>query len=333
MRFHLAGRAKRALIALCAIALAGPSAAIAASGGSSAPAAPAALQTKSAFTVSVSDRNPSWGKKVVVHGRAVGTATGRAVVLQFRTGSAAWRTIATDRIGAKGTYRFSTRIPSRGAVRVALAPTAGTAVLRAQGAASTPAEITSGTHVIRVHATLSLGTRKIAVSAGTQAIVAGHVNPHRAGRLVVAQRRSGNHWTRVASDRTDRTGAYRLTWRPTANGSVRIVAGPDAVASGVTRSAGQVSVLRMRNAVASRYDDYGGPLACSNGTLGYNQLGVAHKTLPCGTKVTIRYHGRTVVAPVIDRGPFVAGREFDLTGATARALGFNGVGTIQVSTS
>jgi rare lipoprotein A len=32
--------------------------------------------------------------------------------------------------------------------------------------------------------------------------------------------------------------------------------------------------------------------------------------------------------PVIDRGPYVAGREWDLTGATARALGFSGAGVI-----
>lgn len=44
--------------------------------------------------------------------------------------------------------------------------------------------------------------------------------------------------------------------------------------------------------------------------------------------MTIRYNGRQVTVPVIDRGPYVGGREWDLTGATARALGFDGVGTI-----
>jgi len=34
---------------------------------------------------------------------------------------------------------------------------------------------------------------------------------------------------------------------------------------------------------------------------------------------------------VIDRGPYVGGREFDLTAATARALRFSGHGTVQVS--
>jgi rare lipoprotein A (peptidoglycan hydrolase) len=60
---------------------------------------------------------------------------------------------------------------------------------------------------------------------------------------------------------------------------------------------------------------------------------VAHKSLPCGTKVTISYRGRTAQAVVRDRGPYVGGREFDLAGAVARKLGFNGVGTIYVATS
>jgi rare lipoprotein A len=82
--------------------------------------------------------------------------------------------------------------------------------------------------------------------------------------------------------------------------------------------------------LASWYGLYGDGLACG-GTLGANQIGVAHKTLPCGTKVTITYRGRTIIAPVVDRGPFIAGREFDLTGAAARALHFDGVDTIWVS--
>ena len=59
-------------------------------------------------------------------------------------------------------------------------------------------------------------------------------------------------------------------------------------------------------------------------------MGVAHKTLPCGTKLTIRYHGRQVKAKVIDRGPYVAGREFDLTEAVKTKLGLGGIGTILV---
>jgi rare lipoprotein A (peptidoglycan hydrolase) len=76
--------------------------------------------------------------------------------------------------------------------------------------------------------------------------------------------------------------------------------------------------------IASVYTDYGGPLACG-GRLAVNQLGVAHKSAPCGSLITFRYGGRTVRVPVIDRGPYIAGREWDLTGATAKLLGFNGL--------
>jgi len=82
-----------------------------------------------------------------------------------------------------------------------------------------------------------------------------------------------------------------------------------------------------RRAVASRFDDYGQPLACG-GTLTEGQLGVASRTLPCGTVVTIAYRGRVVHVPVVDRGPYVPGRTWDLTGATAEALDFPGLGTV-----
>ena len=82
--------------------------------------------------------------------------------------------------------------------------------------------------------------------------------------------------------------------------------------------------------VASVFVDYGLGLACG-GLLGVNQIGVAHKTAPCGTLIDFTYNGRTLQVPVIDRGPYIAGREWDLTGATARALGFPGLGPIEWS--
>jgi rare lipoprotein A (peptidoglycan hydrolase) len=82
--------------------------------------------------------------------------------------------------------------------------------------------------------------------------------------------------------------------------------------------------------VASEFTDYGLGLACG-GVLGREQLGVAHKTAPCGTLITFTYAGRSLTVPVIDRGPYIAGREWDLTGATAAALGFPGLGRIEWS--
>jgi rare lipoprotein A len=71
----------------------------------------------------------------------------------------------------------------------------------------------------------------------------------------------------------------------------------------------------------------GGTLACG-GELTSSTLGVANKTLPCGTWITLRYGRRHVRVRVVDRGPYVAGREFDLTEATKRALGFGDLGEV-----
>ena len=57
-------------------------------------------------------------------------------------------------------------------------------------------------------------------------------------------------------------------------------------------------------------------------------VGVAHPVLPCGVKLYVEYKGKQVLTQVIDRGPSVPGREFDLTRALARELGLTGTKTI-----
>lgn len=49
-------------------------------------------------------------------------------------------------------------------------------------------------------------------------------------------------------------------------------------------------------------------------------MGVAHRSLPCGTKVSFKHGSTVITVPVIDRGPYVAGRIWDLSGAACRAL-------------
>jgi hypothetical protein len=66
---------------------------------------------------------------------------------------------------------------------------------------------------------------------------------------------------------------------------------------------------------------YGSGTACGQ-TYTRTILGVAHKTLPCGTRVTLRNpkNGRSITVRVIDRGPYVAGRMWDLSRATCAYL-------------
>jgi hypothetical protein len=75
---------------------------------------------------------------------------------------------------------------------------------------------------------------------------------------------------------------------------------------------------------------YGNRTACGQ-TLTRGLIGVAHKTLPCGTKIVFRNpsNGKTVTAAVVDRGPYVAGRQWDLTGGLCLALDHCFTGSIQ----
>jgi rare lipoprotein A (peptidoglycan hydrolase) len=63
--------------------------------------------------------------------------------------------------------------------------------------------------------------------------------------------------------------------------------------------------------------------------LGPNTLGVAHPVLPCGVKLFISYKDKIVLTQVVDRGPSVPGREFDVTRALARKLGLDGTQQIR----
>ena len=176
-------------------------------------------------------------------------------------------------------------------------------------------------------AKVGVGKRKINVRAGRRTIVAGTVLPRAAGRIAYLQIRKGNRWYTIDRDRTGARGHYRLQdkRRVPMSAQLRVL-----VSGGGARAQRRIGRLNVyREALASWYGPgfYGRRTGCG-GTLGYSQLGVAHKTLPCGTKVTLRHNGRRVRVPVIDRGPYAGAREYDLTAATARKPGFRGHGGI-----
>src|SRR5215470_14186822 len=120
-------------------------------------------------------------------------------------------------------------------------------------------------------------------------------------------------------------GTYRVIWHTPGSG----VYTARARVSGTAVRSKRLRVNAYRPAAASYYGPglYGGGLACG-GTLTPSKLGVANKTLPCGSKVTLRYHRHTVTVPVIDRGPYAGNREYDLTAATKSKLGFPSTGTV-----
>jgi rare lipoprotein A len=194
----------------------------------------------------------------------------------------------------------------------------------APGAAQAPAP------VAKASSTLSVKSVRRTVLAGKRIVVRGALRPAGSGRAVSLQLgRPGGGWKTVDHDRTDARGRYVLVWRAARTGTKRV-----RVHFGGTRDLGSARELAgtarvYRRAVASWYGPglYGQHLACG-GRLSTGTLGVAHKSLPCGTKVTLHYRGRTVRVPVVDRGPYISGREFDLTAATKQRLGFGSTGTV-----
>jgi len=59
-------------------------------------------------------------------------------------------------------------------------------------------------------------------------------------------------------------------------------------------------------------------------------IGVAHRTLPCGTLLVIEFRGRSMTVPVIDRGPYIAGRTLDLSNATKIAMACTDLCTVSM---
>jgi rare lipoprotein A len=183
----------------------------------------------------------------------------------------------------------------------------------------------------KASSSLTVSSVRRTVIAGKRVVVRGTLRPAGSGRAVSLQvrQKDGGGWTTVDHDRTNAKGRYVLAWRAAKTGTrrIRVHFGGTRELGSARRLAGTTRVYRR--ALASWYGPglYGGHLACG-GTLRPGTLGVANKTLPCGTKVTLHYKGRTVRVPVIDRGPYVGAREFDLTAATKAKLGFGSTGTV-----
>jgi hypothetical protein len=94
--------------------------------------------------------------------------------------------------------------------------------------------------------------------------------------------------------------------------------------SGVVRNATRKQLVRtMGKSTATWYGPgfWNNKTACGN-TLKRRTVGVAHRNLPCGTKVTLKYGHRYLTTRVIDRGPYEKGVRWDLTKRAARKLRF-----------
>jgi rare lipoprotein A len=277
----------------------------------------------------VKDATLSYGQPLIVRGAVASGEAGVPVTLEFRpAGAPEWRPAVSSATRAGGRYALAAQLRRSGAVRVV----SGGATARAATAPDAPLSSASAEREIRVGAALVARHVRRHLMAGNAMKVSGAVRPGGAGRVVVLQLRRGGRWRTVDRDHTAPSGAFRLRQRLTSAMSLpaRVRFAGDSANAPARRFLGRVN--SYRRAYASWYGPglYGNRLGCG-GVLGTGTVGVAHKTLPCGTMLTLRYHGRTVRAPVIDRGPYVGGREFDLTAATSARLGFHGHGWLSVT--
>ncbi len=101
--------------------------------------------------------------------------------------------------------------------------------------------------------------------------------------------------------------------------------GASTVTSSQAQTGGGIAFTPMRSAGATWYGPglYGNQTACGQ-VLQPGTVGVAHRSLPCGTPVKFAYRGRQIVTRVIDRGPFSHGNAWDLTNGARRLLAFEG---------
>ena len=264
----------------------------------------------SAATVAVS-KKVGYGERMTVRGTVASKAAGRQITLEYAPTGGTWRQVANTTSGAGGRFAASLRPRESGKLRAVV-----------DGSTTAP-------RPVAVVARLA-GTTRSHIRRGGTAAVRGTVHPGLSGRTVLVQVSEAGRWNTVDRARTGRGGRFRASWRAQSAGRYRVrvvFRGDRRNAAAARRTRGRLNVYRPSHASWYGPGFYGNRTACGR-TLGTGTLGVAHKTLPCGTLVTFRYRGRSVTVPVIDRGPYAAGRDWDLTGATKRKLGFGSTGTV-----
>ncbi len=160
------------------------------------------------------------------------------------------------------------------------------------------------------------------------------------GRAVRLQRKTpSKRWLTVATSRIRKAGRFAVSWRTRAarNHELRLQMLASSRSGHTTAAAGRaarsspplrVAVVGETRATWFGPGFYGSKTACGL-RLTTAVEGVAHRTLPCGAQVEVRLDGETAVLPVIDRGPFANGADFDLTKNVADRIGLTGVSRIQ----
>lgn len=146
------------------------------------------------------------------------------------------------------------------------------------------------------------------------------------GALVVQALVADGEWLTIGRVNVKPGEKFELKWKPARAGRYEFrvlpaVAGSADVTAQESSAAalGKLTVYRLQRTTWYGPGNYSARTACGQ-KLTKRTLGVAHRTLPCGTMVEFFKQGRSVTVPVIDRGPFVRGITWDLTYAAARRV-------------
>ncbi len=193
----------------------------------------------------------------------------------------------------------------------------GTGGSQAPPPPQTEGVITASSPQIAMSTRAGTMVRKLARFRGTAA----------AGDTVTIERLDAatQRWLAIAKTTVAGDGSYVARWRPSKAGELRVRAVVSSASKAVAAGASpELAITIHRPAMATWYGPgfYGRTTACGV-RMTRTLLGVAHKKLKCGTKVAVLYKGRRIDVPVVDRGPFRHGTKYDLTAATAQALGFD----------
>lgn len=216
-----------------------------------------------------------------------------------------------------------------GAVALALPAAAGAATggsAAPAGGPSVPGPVATAGALAVAPATLN--ERQVAVVTGSvpAAVSGGH------GVWLQVHQSARGGWVTVATATAAADGTFTIAWRASRAGqlALRVVSAGVASTSSVTATP-QVSLTVFEPVLATWYGPgfYGNRTACGE-KLTHSIVGLADRTLPCGTPVSVQYNGQTLTIPVIDRGPYSNGATLDLTSAAAQELGMTETSTVEM---